>query len=214
MSEDLHDVLADPARLSTADRAVVRDRIAAADDTPSVGREVFLQAEAIFGGADVTPAGFAARLHFAAKATGHEEYAEQIAKAEPGMPWRTVWAWWRPANWFMAHPSLNGDYYQVHRRLHEGRELVADQRGPLRLDAETGRRVRVREGGALPEAPLSREAIRRTRAVRLELERTADLGGRGRVRRRGRQDPLSHRGQPRHSTLGNGRGGAAGLAAR
>ncbi|MFF3510989.1 hypothetical protein [Streptomyces sp. NPDC002573] len=88
----------------------------------------------------MTAAEFASWLHFAAKATGHEEYAEQIATAEPGMPWRTVWAWWRPANWFMAHPSLNGDYYQVHRRLHEGRELieVVDQRGPLWLDAETG----------------------------------------------------------------------------
>ncbi|MFE5916926.1 SUKH-4 family immunity protein [Streptomyces sp. NPDC056468] len=161
MSEDLDDVLADPARLLAADRAVVRDRIAAAGDARGVGLEVFLQAEAIFGGADVTPAEFAAWLHFAAKATGHEEYAEQIAKAEPGMPWRTVWAWWRPANWFMAHPSLNGDYYQVHRRLHEGRVLVevADHRGLLRLDAETGRRVRVPDGEALPKAPLSREAL-------------------------------------------------------
>ncbi|MFC8090000.1 SUKH-4 family immunity protein [Streptomyces sp. NPDC057301] len=161
MSEDLDALLADPARLLTADRAVVRDRIAGADDTQSAVLEVFLQAEAIFGGADVAPAEFAAWLHFAAKATGHEGYADRIAKAEPGMPWRTVWAWWRPANWFMTHPSLNGDYYQVHRRLHEGRELVevTDHRGALRLDLETGRRVRVRDGEALPEAPLSREAL-------------------------------------------------------
>jgi hypothetical protein len=122
-----------------------------------VGREVFLQAEAIFGGEEVSAAEFASWLHFAAKATGHEEYAERIAKAEPGMPWRTVWAWWRPANWFLAHPSLNGDYYQVHRRLHEGRELieVVDDRGPLWLDAETGRRVKVQVGDEGPLADAS-----------------------------------------------------------
>jgi hypothetical protein len=162
MNEELDDVLADPARLLTADRTAVRDHIAAAENAAeSVGGEAFLQAEAIFGGADVTPAEFASWLHFAAKATGHEEYAEQIAKAEPGMPWRTVWAWWRPANWFMAHPSLNGDYYQVHRRLYEGRELieVADHRGPLWLDAETGGRVTVQDEGALVEAPLSPGAL-------------------------------------------------------
>lgn len=138
----------------------MRDRIAAANGT-DVGREVFLQAEAIFGEADVAPAEFASWLHFAAKATGHEEYAERIAAAEPGMPWRTVWAWWRPANWFMAHPSLNGDCYQVRRRLYEGRELVevVDQRGPLWLDAETGRRVKVQDEGTLTEAPRSPEAL-------------------------------------------------------
>ncbi|WP_405578590.1 SUKH-4 family immunity protein [Streptomyces sp. NBC_01092] len=158
MIEELDDVPADPARLLAADRAAVRTGIAAAG---GVGREVFLQAEAMFGDAAVTPAEFAAWLHFAAKATGHEEYAERIAKAEPGMPWRTVWAWWRPVNWFVAHPSLNGDYHQVHRRLYEGRELVevVDWRGPLWLDAETGRRVTVRGEGALPEAVLSRETI-------------------------------------------------------
>ncbi|MGW4753942.1 SUKH-4 family immunity protein [Streptomyces chartreusis] len=161
MPIDLDDVLADPARLLTADRAAVRDRIAAAADADGVGREVFLQAEAIFGGADVAPAEFASWLHFAAVATGHKEYAEGIAKAEPGMPWRTVWAWWRPANRFTAHPSLNGDYYQVRRRLHEGRELVevVDWRGPLRLDAETGRRVTVEDEQTLSDADLPRAAL-------------------------------------------------------
>ncbi|EKX65324.1 SUKH-4 family immunity protein [Streptomyces ipomoeae] len=162
MSEDLDGVLADPVRLLAADRAVVREHIAATDGGDDVGREVFLQAEAIFGGGEVTPAEFASWLHFAAKATGHEEYAERIAAAEPGMPWRTVWAWWRPANWFPAHPSLNGDYFQVHRRLYEGRQLIEvvdDQRGPLWLDAETGRRVRVRDEQALTEARLSPEAL-------------------------------------------------------
>ncbi|MGI5378632.1 SUKH-4 family immunity protein [Streptomyces sp. CA-251387] len=161
MIDKLDAVLADPTRLLTADRAAVRDHIAAVKDADGVGHEVFLQAEAIFGGADVTPAEFASWLHFAAKATGHEEYAEQIAKAEPAMPWRTVWAWWRPANWFMAHPSLNGDYYQVHRRLYEGRELVevVDDRGPVWLDAETGQRVKVQDEAALAEAPFPPEVL-------------------------------------------------------
>ncbi|MFE6176769.1 SUKH-4 family immunity protein [Streptomyces sp. NPDC056464] len=162
MCAEFDDVLADPARLLTADRAAVRDRIAAGDAVDGVGREVFLQAEAIFGNAEVTPAEFASWLHFAAKATGNEEYAESIAAVEPEMPWRTVWAWWRPANWFVANPSLNGDYYQVRHRLHEGRELieVADNwRGPTWLDAETGRRLQVRVQEPLPEAPLSLEAL-------------------------------------------------------
>ncbi|MDC0766754.1 SUKH-4 family immunity protein [Streptomyces sp. HD] len=165
MNEDLDDVLADPARLLTADRAAVRHHLASEDGTQDVGREgleVFLQAEAIFGSGNVTRAEFASWLHFAAKATGHDEYAEGIAKAEPGMPWRTVWAWWRPANWFVTHPSLNGDYYQVHRRLHEGRlliEVATDWRGCLWLDAETGDRVRLQVEDTLPAAPLSREAL-------------------------------------------------------
>lgn len=108
LADALTDVLADPTRLLTADREALRDHLAAAEhDAESVGGEVFLQAEAIFGGAEVSTAEFASWLHFAAKATGYEEYAERIAKAEPGMPWRTVWAWWRPANWFLAQPSLN-----------------------------------------------------------------------------------------------------------
>lgn len=75
MIDELHDVLADPARLLTADRAAVRAHIVAAESAASVGGEVFLQAEAIFGGADVAPAEFASWLHFAAQATGHDEYA-------------------------------------------------------------------------------------------------------------------------------------------
>ncbi|QGV81859.1 SUKH-4 family immunity protein [Streptomyces ficellus] len=164
MNEELDDVLADPARLLEADRASVRDHVAAGGGTGAVareGREVFLQAEAIFGGAGVSRAEFASWLHFAATATGHEEFAKGVAKAEPGMPWRTVWACWRPANWFVAQPSLNGDYYQVHRRLHEGRLLieVEDWRGRVRFDAETGARVRLPAVDELPEAPLPREAL-------------------------------------------------------
>ncbi|MDQ8702005.1 SUKH-4 family immunity protein [Streptomyces sp. LHD-70] len=143
LEAELDGVLADPARLLDADRAALRARIEEA--SPGVGREVFLQAEAMFGVADVPRAEFAAWLHFAAVATGESSYAELVAAAEPGMPWRTVWAWWRPVNWFVAQPSLNGDYYRVRRLLHDGRDVleVADQRGPVRFETETGDRVQI-----------------------------------------------------------------------
>ncbi|MFE2144478.1 SUKH-4 family immunity protein [Streptomyces sp. NPDC059456] len=73
------------------------------------GREVFTQAEAVFGHADVSRAEYASWLHFAAKVLGHDAYAEQVAADEPGMPWRTVWAWWRPVGAFRAVPNLSGD---------------------------------------------------------------------------------------------------------
>lgn len=157
MNSDLDQVLADPARLSTADRAVLRGHLEDSDRASSVGGEVFLQAEAIFGGGEVSSGEFASWLHFAAKATGHHEYAERISAAAPGMPWRTTWAWWRPPNWFPAHPSLNGDYFQVRRCLDGERELieVTDQRGPLWLDAATGRRATVADETALIGAPVA-----------------------------------------------------------
>ncbi|MFJ3201162.1 SUKH-4 family immunity protein [Streptomyces sp. NPDC086989] len=74
-----------------------------------VGREVFAQAGAVFGHADVSRAEYASWLHFAAKVLGHDAYAERVAAAEPGMPWRTVWAWWRPVGAFRAEPNLSGD---------------------------------------------------------------------------------------------------------
>ncbi|MDG4864027.1 SUKH-4 family immunity protein [Streptomyces sp. T-3] len=165
MSETVADVhggvLEDPSLLLAADRAAVRAYLAEADEPGGVGREVFLQAEGIFGGAEVSRAEFAAWLHFAAKATGHEEYAERIAAAEPRMPWRTVWAWWRPVNWFVAQPSLNGDYYTVEIRPYEGRELVrvGDQRGLWWFDADTGARVRIPDERAVTGASRSPEAL-------------------------------------------------------
>ncbi|MDQ0991656.1 hypothetical protein [Streptomyces sp. V3I7] len=82
-SDELDDVLAAPTRLLTADRAAIRDRVAADESVECAAREVFLQAEAIFGEADVPPAEFASWLHFAAKATGQEEYAERVTAAGP-----------------------------------------------------------------------------------------------------------------------------------
>ncbi|MFM9366667.1 SUKH-4 family immunity protein [Streptomyces sp. Da 82-17] len=148
MSEQVHEafpdidgVLADPARLLAADRAGLRARIGEA--SAGVGREVFLQAEAMFGVASVPRAEFASWLRFAALAVGEREYADRVTSAEPGMPWRTVWAWWRPANWFVASPSLNGDYYDVKVFEHAGRELVRVRNhwSVVWLDKATGRRV-------------------------------------------------------------------------
>ncbi|KUJ69611.1 hypothetical protein ACZ90_09780 [Streptomyces albus subsp. albus] len=107
---DLHALLDDPAAVLRADRSGLRDGLA--DSAPGGGgrgREVFTQAEAVFGRAEVGRAEFASWLHFAATVLGHHEYAERVAAAEPGLPWRTVWAWWRPVGAYEAVPNLSGD---------------------------------------------------------------------------------------------------------
>ncbi|MDV9191542.1 SUKH-4 family immunity protein [Streptomyces sp. SR27] len=102
----------DPARVLRHDRAELRARLAALPGHHGgVGREVFTQAEAVFGTDPVTTAEFASWLHFAATVLGHREYAEEVAAAEPGLPWRTVWAWWRPVGAYEAEPNLSGDGY-------------------------------------------------------------------------------------------------------
>ncbi|MFE0648229.1 SUKH-4 family immunity protein [Streptomyces sp. NPDC059534] len=107
---DLRSLLDDPARVLRHDRAELRTRIdALPEDDGGVGREVFTQAEAVFGGAHVTSAEFASWLHFAATVLGHPAYAERVAAAEPGLPWRTVWSWWRPVGAYEAEPNLSGD---------------------------------------------------------------------------------------------------------
>ncbi|MGW1378622.1 SUKH-4 family immunity protein [Streptomyces sp. NPDC002446] len=135
-------VLDDPARLLAAERAEVRAYIDASDGLRSVGREVFQQAEAVFGGAEVPRAEFASWLHFAARALGHEAYAERIAAAEPGMPWRTVWAWWRPVGKYVAHPNLT--YLNtLGLQTHNGRELLRVRAAweDTWLDLQTGAQV-------------------------------------------------------------------------
>ncbi|MEU3708952.1 SUKH-4 family immunity protein [Streptomyces catenulae] len=122
----LDTVLADPALLLRADRAALREQLSSlprADAAAEDGRAVFRQAEAIFGGAPVVRAEFASWLHFAAVVLGRGGYAERIAAAEPGMPWRTEWAWWRPVGRYTAHPNLSGDSGAA-AYVHEGRELV------------------------------------------------------------------------------------------
>ncbi|MFE7515474.1 SUKH-4 family immunity protein [Streptomyces sp. NPDC057540] len=103
-------LLDDPARVLRHDRAELRSRLdALPEEHGGVGREVFTQAEAVFGTAPVTPAEFASWLHFAATVLGHREYARDVAAAAPGLPWRTVWAWWRPVGAHEAAPNLSGD---------------------------------------------------------------------------------------------------------
>ncbi|MEU9115450.1 hypothetical protein AB0D04_27615 [Streptomyces sp. NPDC048483] len=97
-------ILGHPARLLSTDRAVISDRLADGVEQPGIASEVFQQAEALFGGAEVSPAEFASRLHFAAKVL-HDAYADRIAAAAPGMPWRTVRAWWRPVGKRVPHPN-------------------------------------------------------------------------------------------------------------
>lgn len=131
-------VLADPARLLSADpgggarapRRRGRRGECGSRSLPS-GRGDLRQA-------DVASAEFASWPHFAAKVTGHDDYAERIAEAEPGMPWRTVRAWWRPANWFLAHPSLNGDYFQVDSRAHEAESSSKPSTATAVASAATG----------------------------------------------------------------------------
>ncbi|MEV0412834.1 SUKH-4 family immunity protein [Streptomyces sp. NPDC050448] len=106
--EDLDALFSSPAALLEAGPARVREW-PGSEAGGGVGREVFAQAEAVFGHAEVSRAEFGSWLHFAAKVLGHDAYAEQVAAAEPGMPWRTIWAWWRPVGAFRAEPNLSGD---------------------------------------------------------------------------------------------------------
>ncbi|MCX4958254.1 hypothetical protein [Streptomyces virginiae] len=91
MSEDLDSrgPFDDPAAVLRADRAVLRGGTAGEG---GIGREVFTQAEAVFGRAEVGRAEFASWLQFAATVLGHHDYAARVAEAEPALPWRTVWA--------------------------------------------------------------------------------------------------------------------------
>ncbi|MFJ8919464.1 SUKH-4 family immunity protein [Streptomyces sp. NPDC102415] len=132
-------VLDDPARLLDTDRTAIREHIENTAPRPHPGRDVFQQAEAIFGGAQVSRAEFAAWLHFAATMLGHETYARQIAAAEPGMPWRTVWAWWRPVGHYLAHPNLT-HLKPLRLQPHNGRQLLRVQAAweNTWLDLETG----------------------------------------------------------------------------
>ncbi|KUJ64978.1 hypothetical protein ACZ90_52465 [Streptomyces albus subsp. albus] len=149
MTENLDDVLDDPGRLLDADRAAVRTRITASAAGSGVGREVFQQAEAVFGGAEVSRPEFASWLHFAAVVLGHHGYAERIAAAEPGMPWRAVWTWWRPVGQCVAHPNL-GSSGSARRHLHQGRELVHVHSSweDGWLDLETGAPLPAPEAGS------------------------------------------------------------------
>ncbi|MGW1313967.1 hypothetical protein [Streptomyces sp. NPDC002426] len=150
-------VLDDPARLLDTDRTAIRAHIENTAPGPHPGRDVFQQAEAIFGGTEVSRAEFAAWLHFAATMLGHKTYARQIAAAEPGMPWRTVWAWWRPVGHYIAHPNLT-HLKPLGLQPHNGRQLLRVKAAweNTWLDLETGERTPApphEDGRPLPTPP-------------------------------------------------------------
>lgn len=145
------DVLEDPARLLSTERSVVR-AAEGAGGVRGVGWEVFQQAEATFGGQEVPRAELASWLHFAATVLGHDAYARRIEAAEPGMPWRAVWAWWRPVGRCVAHPNLGGNG-SAELHVHEGRGIirVTAYWENTWLDLETGRQLPApAEGSAAP----------------------------------------------------------------
>ncbi|MFE1870409.1 SUKH-4 family immunity protein [Streptomyces sp. NPDC059496] len=142
----------DPAAVLRADRVALRGGAASEG---GIGREVFAQAEAVFGRAEVGRAEFASWLHFAATVLGHHDYAARVAEAEPGLPWRTVWAWWRPVGAYEAEPNLSGDHTAEVYDLAGGAAAVkvwALWCEDAWFDLETGRRL---------PAPADGEAVER-----------------------------------------------------
>ncbi|MEU3772482.1 SUKH-4 family immunity protein [Streptomyces sp. NPDC032472] len=106
---DLDTFFSSPAAVLEAGPAELAELLELPDTGGGVGREVFAQAGAVLAGAEVPRAEFASWLHFAAKVLGHDAYADAVAAAEPAMPWRTVWAWWRPVGAYRADPNLSGE---------------------------------------------------------------------------------------------------------
>lgn len=153
--EDLDALFSSPAALLEAGAARIREWPGTGAGG-GVGREVFSQAEAVFGHAQVSRAEFGSWLHFAAKVLGHDAYAERIAAAEPGMPWRTVWAWWRPVGAFRAEPNLSGDASALVFDGPDGRSLLKVR------SLWTEERWFDLAGGAPCPAPVAGEFTRRT----------------------------------------------------
>ncbi|MFJ8159837.1 SUKH-4 family immunity protein [Streptomyces sp. NPDC096136] len=120
------------------------------------GREAYAQAVAILDGAEVPRPEFASWLHFGAKVLGHDAYADRVAAAEPGMPWRTVWAWWRPVGAYRARPNLSGDGGVEVHEAPDGRLLLrlrSHTSEELWLDPATGARVPAPADGEFAERP-------------------------------------------------------------
>ncbi|MFF3617466.1 SUKH-4 family immunity protein [Streptomyces sp. NPDC002580] len=151
--DDLETLFASPAALLAADPAVLTDLPAAGG---GAGREAYAQALTILDGVAVPRAEFASWLHFGAKVLGHDAYAALVAEAEPGMPWRTVWAWWRPVGAYRAEPNLSGDSDVEVQEAPDGRLLLKlwSQLTPERwLDPATGERVPAPADGEFAERP-------------------------------------------------------------
>ncbi|MEU8438468.1 SUKH-4 family immunity protein [Streptomyces sp. NPDC029216] len=145
-------------RLFASPSALLDSPPGALEDLPATGggagREAYAQAVAVLAGAEVPRAEFASWLHFGAKVLGHDAYADRVAEAEPGMPWRTVWAWWRPVGRYRAKPNLSGDAcVEVHEAA-DGRlllKLSAQWVRELWFDPATGDRVPAPADGEFTE---------------------------------------------------------------
>ncbi|MFJ7157074.1 SUKH-4 family immunity protein [Streptomyces sp. NPDC101118] len=154
MTRDDPDTLfASPAVLLAAGPGALRDLPAAGG---GAGREACAQAVTVLDGAAVSRAEFASWLHFGAKVLGHDAYAGLVAEAEPAMPWRTVWAWWRPVGAYRAAPNLSGDAGVEVHEASDGRLVLRlwSQWTPERwLDPATGERVPAPAAGEFSERP-------------------------------------------------------------
>ncbi|MEU6864465.1 SUKH-4 family immunity protein [Streptomyces sp. NPDC046876] len=122
--DDLDTIFCSPAAVLAAGPTELAELLDLPDSGGGVGREVFAQASAVLAGAEVPRTEFASWLHFAAKVLGHHAYADAVAAAEPAMPWRTVWAWWRPVGAYRAKPNMSGDACAELFGTPDGRVLV------------------------------------------------------------------------------------------
>ncbi|MFH7599021.1 SUKH-4 family immunity protein [Streptomyces racemochromogenes] len=151
--DDLDTLFSSPAGLLAAGPAALRGLPATGG---GAGREAWAQAVTILGGAEVPRAEFASWLHFGAKVLGHDAYADLVAAAEPGMPWRTVWAWWRPVGAYRAKPNLSGDCSVEVHEAPDGRLLLklwSQWTHERWLDPATGEPVPAPAGGEFTERP-------------------------------------------------------------
>ncbi|MCF3180548.1 SUKH-4 family immunity protein [Streptomyces polychromogenes] len=151
--DDLDTLFSSPAGLLAAGPEALRDLPAAGG---GAGREACGQAVAVLDGAEVPRAEFASWLHFGAKVLGHDAYAGLVAAAEPDMPWRTVWAWWRPVGAHRAAPNLSGDADVEVHEAPDGRLLLKlwSQWTPEHWrDPATGERVPAPAEGEFTERP-------------------------------------------------------------
>ncbi|MGE7384834.1 SUKH-4 family immunity protein [Streptomyces sp. NPDC004126] len=119
--DDLENLFASPAALLAAGPGALGELPATGG---GAGREAFGQAVAVLDGAEVSRAEFASWLYFGARVLGHDAYAGLVAAAAPDMPWRTVWAWWRPVGAYRAQPNLSGGADVEVHEAPDGRVLL------------------------------------------------------------------------------------------
>lgn len=151
--DDLDTLFASPAALLAADHEALGELPATGG---GAGREAYAQAVTILDGAEVSRAEFASWLHFGAKVLGHDAYADLVAEAEPGMPWRTVWAWWRPIGVYRAKPNLSGDANVEMYEAPDGRLLLklwSQWTQERWLDPATGEQLPAPADGEFAERP-------------------------------------------------------------